>query len=331
MYPFTMLFKPAQDVSVAPMMAYTDRHFRMLARLASPSVRLFTEMITTGALLHGDAQRALAYSDEEHPIAVQLGGNDAKHLARSARLAEQAGFDEINLNVGCPSSRVQEGGIGACLMAQPHLVADCVRAMQDAVSIPVTVKCRLGIDQQTTDEFLDTFIGTVAAGGCSRFYLHARIALLSGLSPAQNRSVPPLQYDRVRALKIRWPNLQIILNGGLDELTAIEDALSWSDGVMIGRAAYHAPMLLAEIHRTWVDDQHRATATEVADAYQQYMRREAAQGTPASRMTRHALGLFNGQPGAKRYRQVLSNASLIKDHGVDVLSVALEQISRRAA
>ncbi len=312
------------------MMAYTDRHCRYLHRLASPSAKLFTEMVTTGALLNGPRARLLAYDPAEHPVALQLGGNDPKALGECTRLAADAGFDEINLNVGCPSSRVQEGRIGACLMAEPELVAEGFSAMAEACPVEVSVKCRLGIDDQACDDFLDTFIGALAAAGCRTFYVHARIALLNGLSPAQNRSVPPLQYERVFALKARWPGLNIVLNGGLDEIAQIQEVCRRCDGAMIGRAAYSNPLLLNALH---VADHGSGalSAFELYDAYCHYVRGELANGTPLGNMTRHMLGLFSGMPGARHFRRSLSDAGRLKQEGVALLDNARQAVARHAA
>ncbi len=315
-------------VHVAPMMAWTDRHCRYLLRLASPSAQLFTEMVTTGALLYGKRRRLLDFDPAEHPVAVQLGGNEPEALATCARLAAERGYDEVNLNVGCPSSRVQDGEIGACLMAQPKRVADCIAAMREAVDIKVTVKCRLGIDDRDSDEFLDTFIATVAEAGCQTFYLHARLALLQGLSPAQNRSVPPLRYERVYALKQRFPNLRILLNGGIDSVQGVADALHHVDGVMIGRAAYHNPLLLADLHRALLDHSHAVDSFELFANYAEYTRREVQAGTPLKSMTRHLLGLFNGQPGARLYRQVLSDSRRLARNDPTLLHDAVGMLRR---
>ena len=312
------------------MMAYTDRHCRYLHRLISPTVGLFTEMVTTGALLHGPAERALAHDAGEHPVAIQLGGNEPSALAACAKMAADAGFDEINLNVGCPSERVQEGRIGACLMAEPKLVAECFAAMAEGVSVPVTVKCRLGIDQHDNEPFLHRFVDALAEAGCRTFYVHARIAILNGLSPAQNRSVPPLNYSRVFALKARRPDLNIVLNGGItDEVSAL-NTLQQVDGVMIGRAAYSNPWLLARLHEQ-LSGQEPLAPFEVYDAYVHYAEREYEKGTRLSNLTRHALGLFSGLPGARRYRQILSDAGRLKAEGPAVLRAAREVVSRRAA
>ena len=319
------------NVSVAPMMAWTDRHCRYLLRLASPSVQLFTEMITTGALLHGGRSSLLDHDTSEHPLAVQLGGNDPGALAQCAQLVAERGYDEVNLNVGCPSERVQEGAIGACLMASPRLVADCVSEMRGAVDVPVTVKCRLGIDDQISDAFLDEFIGTVAAGGCERFYVHARIALLSGLSPAQNRSIPPLRHDRVIALKQRFSHLDIHLNGGLQTTDEVLTALQSCDGAMIGRAAYHDPLLLARVHKSIHDDDWEPSSHTLLEGYRHYLEAQLRAGVPLKSMTRHLLGLFNGVAGARRYRQVLSDTKRLAGNDATILDDAVALLRERSA
>jgi len=329
--PMTAFESNRSRLSVAPMMAWTDRHCRYLLRLASPSAQLFTEMITTGALLHGGRLNLLEHDASEHPLALQLGGNHPEALARCARLAEERGYDEVNLNVGCPSERVQEGAIGACLMASPHLIADCVAAMRDAVDIPVTVKCRLGIDDQTSDAFLDEFVGTVARAGCERFYVHARIALLRGLSPAQNRSIPPLRHDRVVALKQRFMHLQIHLNGGLQTTDDVRAALQSCDGAMIGRAAYHDPLLLARLHQSMHDEAWDLSAHALLEGYRPYLEGQLHNGVPLKTMTRHLLGLFTGMTGARRYRRVMSDAKRLAGNDPTILDDALVGLRERSA
>lgn len=292
---------------VAPMLDCTDRHARHLMRLISRHAWLYTEMVTTGALLRGQPARHLAYSAIQHPLALQLGGSDPAALARCARLGADWGYDEINLNVGCPSDRVQGGRFGACLMAEPALVADCVAAMQAAVRIPVTVKTRLGIDDLDNDVHLHHFIDTVAAAGCRTFILHARKAWLKGLSPHENRTVPPLQYARVHGVKAAMPELEIILNGGLTDLDAALAAGAGLDGVMLGRAVYDSPWLLAEVDaRCYGDDDPVPDRVEVIEAYGAYARDELAAGTPLNALTRPLLGMFNGLPGARAFRRHLS-------------------------
>jgi len=312
------------------MMAWTDRHCRYLHRLSAPRALLFTEMISAAALLNGPRDRLLRFDTAEHPVAIQLGGSDPRELAAAAQLAATAGYDEINLNVGCPSPRVKEGSFGACLMREPALVAACITAMRAAVDVPVTVKCRLGVDDHDSDALLDRFVETVAAGGCDVFYVHARKALLNGLSPAQNRSIPPLQYLRAYRLKNRFPALRFIVNGGIGNAAAVSAHLTQVDGVMIGRAAYQDPIALAGIHASLYGNT-APDAWTLMDRYQQYMARELADGGRLNDMTRHALGLFAGIPGARRYRQILSDARRLKANDVGLVNEALDAIKLRAA
>jgi tRNA-dihydrouridine synthase A len=302
------------------MMAWTDRHCRFFLRQISRYAQLYTEMITAAALCHGDAARLLAHHETEHPLALQLGGSEPGQLADAARLGAAHGFDEINLNVGCPSDRVQTGRFGACLMAEPALVADCVDAMRRAVDLPVTVKCRIGIDDQDCERDLDVFIDTVAGAGCSTFIIHARKAWLQGLDPKANRTVPPLDHERVYRLKRSRPDLEIILNGGVEDLDECERHLEHVDGAMLGRAAYQNPYLLADVDRRFfrcrdeVADRH-----EILERFEPYVAEQLAQGEPLHRMTRHALGLFKGEPGARSYRRILSEEGAADDAGLGVL------------
>jgi tRNA-dihydrouridine synthase A len=319
--------QPDRTLCVAPMMAWTDRHCRYLHRLAAPRALLFTEMVTASALHHGEPASLLRFDPVEHPVAAQLGGSDPVLLANAAALAESAGFDEINLNVGCPSPRVQRGRFGACLMLEPELVRDCISAMRERVAVPVTVKCRLGVDDADSDRLLDHFVTTVADARCSTFYLHARKALLAGLSPAQNRSVPPLQHQRVHALKRRFPELEIVINGGIvdpDDLTAHLDAV---DGVMIGRAAYHAPMTLAAMHARVFGTVEPDRFTVMA-GYRSYMVHELGRGTRLADLTRHVLGLFGGVPGARRFRRALSEAKALARNDIALVDQALAELAR---
>ena len=296
---------------VAPLLDWTDRHCRFFHRLLTKRTRLYTEMVTTGALLHGDAARHLDFSAEEHPLALQLGGSEPADLAQCARLAERWGYDEINLNCGCPSERVQRGAFGACLMAEPHLVADCVKAMRDASGLPVTVKQRIGIDRAESYAFVRDFVGTVAEAGCEVFIVHARNAWLKGLSPKENREVPPLRHEAVYRLKRDFPVLTIVLNGGITTNEGIEAQLVQVDGVMLGREAYHHPWLLADWDRQFFGAaaQH-LERDEVECAMVEYMGRVVARGEPWSHAARHMLGLRNGLPGARRWRQVWSDHRL---------------------
>lgn len=297
----------ANRFSIAPMLDWTDRHCRYFHRLLSKETLLYTEMVTTGAIIHGKGDY-LAYSEEEHPVALQLGGSDPAALAHCARLAEQRGYDEINLNVGCPSDRVQNGMFGACLMGQATLVADCIKAMRDAVSIPVTVKTRIGIDDQDSYAFLCDFIGTVAGRGeCDMFTIHARKAWLSGLSPKENREVPPLDYPRVYQLKRDFPQLTIAINGGVKTLEEAQQHLQHLDGVMMGREAYQNPGILARVDSEIFGSVAKVlSSVEIIESLYPYIERELANGTYLGHITRHILGLFQGVPGARQWRRHLS-------------------------
>jgi tRNA-dihydrouridine synthase A len=289
------------------MMEWTDRHCRYFLRLISRRTRLYTEMVTTGALLHGERERFLRFDPGEHPVALQLGGSEPAAMAACARMGEDRGYDEINMNVGCPSDRVQSGRFGACLMVEPGLVAECVRAMKEAVRIPVTVKTRIGIDYQDSYEALCGFVDTVAAAGCDLLIVHARKAWLQGLSPKENREVPPLRYDVVEALKRDFPMLAIVVNGGIKTLEQAAAMLRQLDGVMIGREAYQNPWLLAAADQAIFGDcTPPPTRHEVLEAYVAYVERGLAEGVPLNAMTKHVLGLFNGRPGARAWRRHLS-------------------------
>ncbi|NVK44074.1 MAG: tRNA dihydrouridine(20/20a) synthase DusA [Oceanospirillaceae bacterium] len=314
--------------SVAPMMDWTDRHCRYFHRLLSGQALLYTEMVTTGALLYGDAERFLRYDPAEHPIALQLGGSDPEALARCARLAEEHGYDEVNLNVGCPSDRVQNNMIGACLMAHPQLVADCLEQMQNAVRIPVTVKHRLGIDDMDSYEELYGFVDIVRQSGCRTFIIHARKAILAGLSPKENREIPPLKYDWAYRIKQDFPQLEIIVNGGIKTLEACEEHLQSVDGVMIGREAYQNPYdILAGIdQRLYGLPGEAPTRRAVAEQMLDYTARELAAGASLGHITRHMLGLFHAQRGGRQFRRHLSENAHRPGAGVDVLKAALERI-----
>ena len=308
-------------LSVAPMMEWTDRHDRFFLRLFNPHVRLYTEMVTTGALLHGRAERFLRFDACEHPVAMQLGGSDPDALAQCARLAEAEGYDEVNLNVGCPSDRVQQGRIGACLMAEPRLVAECIAAMQAAVHIPVTVKHRIGIDEFDSYEHMRDFVATVAETGCRTFVVHARIAILAGLSPKENRDIPPLRYDEVYRLKRELPALEIHINGGIKTVADVATHWQYLDGAMIGREAYHNPYILAEALPLFGVNELPSRAAILA-RYLQFMEAELGAGCPLSQLTRHILGLFQGQPGARRWRQHISENAHKKGAGPEVVTQA---------
>jgi len=353
------------------MMDWTDRHCRYFHRLIAPHVRLYTEMVTCGALLHGDAERFLHYDESEHPVALQLGGSDPADLATCARMGAQAGYDEINLNCGCPSDRVQKGRFGACLMAEPSLVANCVEAMCAAVDIPVTVKCRIGIDDQDSFEFLDRFVDTIADKGCKTFIIHARKAWLSGLSPKENRTKPPITYERAYAIKEKYPQLRIIVNGEIKSAEEITSLLSPRpllssraksrdltpsgkeisplpllrqgyaefsrndnialDGTMIGREAYQNPYMLADIERDIFKCKDIAAREDIALAMAAYAARQQEQfGVPVKSITRHILGLFAGQPGAKQWKRTLSTLPYETGAGSGVILQALEEQQKAA-
>jgi tRNA-dihydrouridine synthase A len=324
--------------SVAPMMDWTDRHCRYFLRGFSSDVLLYTEMITAAAILHGDRRRLLAFDAEEHPVALQLGGSDPGQLAAAARVGEDAGYDEINLNCGCPSDRVASGAFGACLMREPALVGDCVAAMSAAVRVPVTVKMRIGVVtagmrqvhaavasfEDSDFDALCHFVATVRDAGCVAAIVHARKAVLGGLSPKDNREIPPLRYDVVRRLKEIFPLLPVIVNGGLRQCDAVADALSWCDGVMLGREAYHRPFLLAELQqRLYPDGASPPTREALLARMEAYARRELAAGNRLSAITRHMLGLYAGAPGAREYRRTLSEGARVAGAGPEVLRQAV--------
>ena len=317
----------SHKLSVAPMMSHTDRHFRYLLRLLSRHAMLYTEMLTTGALLRGDTDRHVRFHAAEHPIGIQLGGNDPGELADCARIAKHYGYDEINLNVGCPSDRVKSGRFGACLMAEPGLVAECVQAMATADGLPVTVKTRTGIDDCDSYDHLSGFIATVSAAGCRTFIIHARKAWLQGLSPRQNRTIPPLQYGLVYRLKQDFHQLEIIINGGINGLAEVQDHLHYVDGVMLGRAVCNNPYLLAGVDKTLFGMNNMTVSRrKILDGYMQYMETEMANGENLYAMSRHILGLFHGQYGACAYRRYLSTEAHKKNAGVEIINQALALI-----
>lgn len=309
------------------MMDWSDRHCRYLWRLLSRHAVLYTEMVTTGALIHGDRERFLRFNAEESPVALQLGGSDPQALARCAEYAEQWGYDEVNLNCGCPSDRVQNGRIGACLMAEPELVRDCIRAMRERVEIPVTIKHRIGIDDMEDFDGLLHFVNTVADSGCTTFIVHARKAWLQGLSPKENREIPPLNYDLVARLKAERPDLEIIVNGGITTLAQCQALLSDLDGVMVGREIYANPYWLAEVDRQIYGCQAPAPSRlEVMQQFIHYCERELARGVKLSSMTRHALGLYQGLPGARRFRRAISENAHKPGAGTEVIREALKEV-----
>jgi tRNA-dihydrouridine synthase A len=308
------------------MMDWTDRHCRYFMRLLSPTALLYTEMITAADIPHGEAGKLLRYDDSEHPIAAQVGGSSPLLMADAARRAASAGYDEININVGCPSDRVQSGQFGACLMAHPQTVADCFRAMQADIDVPVTVKTRIGIDDRDSDEFLLQFVDALAKAGCRKFVVHARIAILDGLSPKQNRTVPPLNYDRVFRLKQAYPELEIVLNGGVTRIDQVDQLLEHVDGVMIGRQAYHQPYFLAELEHhlrpQWaMPDRHTIVAQLIP-----YIEGQLGEGERLGRIARHLVGLFAGQPGARAWRRHISEHAHRDEAGVEVILEALDAI-----
>ncbi|HLA30092.1 MAG TPA: tRNA dihydrouridine(20/20a) synthase DusA [Pseudomonas sp.] len=305
--PTTSRIEPSRRFSVAPMMDWTDRHCRYFLRQLSRHTLLYTEMVTTGAILHNDSARFLRHSAAEYPLALQLGGSVPAELAACAKLAEAAGYNEVNLNVGCPSDRVQNNMIGACLMGHPQLVADCVKAMQDAVDIPVTVKHRIGINGRDSYAELCDFVGTVKAAGCTSFTVHARIAILEGLSPKENREVPPLRYEVAAQLKQDFPDLEIILNGGIKTLEECQQHLKTFDGVMLGREAYHNPYLLAQVDQLLFGASNPVLSRlEAMQSMRSYIAEHLAEGGSMHHITRHMLGLGQGFNGARRFRQLLS-------------------------
>ncbi len=318
-----------QDVrlAVAPMLDWTDRHCRFFHRKLTRRALLYTEMVVADAVIHGDRAKLLGFDAVEHPVALQLGGSDPGKLARAARIGAEFGYDEINLNVGCPSDRVQSGTFGACLMRTPAVVADCVAAMKAAVDLPVTVKCRIGVDEQDPEIALDALADAVLAAGADALWVHARKAWLEGLSPKENREIPPLDYDRVYRLKARLPGVFVGLNGGIRTLDAAVGALDRVDGVMIGRAAYQEPALLAAVDRriygASVED---ADPRAVAESMIPYVEAERRAGVPAARILKHMIGLFHGRPGARRWRQILTVEGARREAGAEVLRTALDVV-----
>ncbi len=319
---------PSRRLSVAPMLDWTDRHYRYFARLITRNTWLYTEMVTTGALLHGDVPRHLRYHEAEHPIALQLGGSEPHELAQCARLAAEWGYDEVNLNVGCPSERVQKGAFGACLMAEPVLVADCVKAMRDAVDIDVTVKHRIGIDHIDSYDYMREFVDTVAEAGCRTFIVHARNAILKGLSPKENREIPPLKYDYVYRLKQERPDLEILINGGIKSNAEIAAHLQHVDGVMVGREAYHNPYLMAEWDALFYGDERSPLSRgKVVEALLPYVAARLQDGSNVRHIARHVLGLFQGQKGARQWRRMLSDSKELNgaDEGLFIRALLATQ------
>ena len=322
-------------LSVAPMMDWTDRHCRVFHRALAPQARLYTEMVHAQAVIHGDREALLGFDPVEHPVALQLGGSDPELLAQAARIGADWGHDEVNLNVGCPSDRVQAGRFGACLMREPALVADCVAAMQAAVAVPVTVKCRLGVDEDTDYEVLRGFVDPVAAAGCRLFVVHARKAWLQGLSPKENREIPPLRYEWVHRLKAERPELTVVINGGLLSLDQVQAQLAHVDGVMLGRLAYHEPYALHRIATAlYTPDAPLCPRAELLRAIRPYVEAQLARGVALKHIVRHVLGLFHGEPGGRRFRQILSEQAHRAGAGWEVVERALgavEMVGERAA
>jgi tRNA-dihydrouridine synthase A len=309
-------------LSVAPMMDWTDRHCRYFHRLLSPRARLYTEMVTSAALVRGKQLRLLEHSQQEHPVALQLGGSEPAELAQAARFGAEAGYDEINLNVGCPSDRVQSGRFGACLMREPLLVGDCVKAMRDAVDVPVTVKCRIGVDDQDDYADLQQFTETMLGAGIEVLVVHARKAWLKGLSPKENREIPPLDYERVYRLKREFPQLVVVINGGITTVEAVQAHLAQVDGVMLGRAAYHDPYVLAQVEAALYGEPLPARH-EVLARMRPYVEAELARGTALKHISRHLLGLYQGEPGARGFRRVLSEGAHLPGAGWSLVEQAL--------
>lgn len=314
--------------TVAPMLDWTDRHCRYFHRLLTKEAVLYTEMVTTGAILYGNKQRHLEFNQEEHPVALQLGGSEPSDMAECARIAADFGYDEVNINVGCPSERVQKGAFGACLMAEPHLIAECVAAMREAVDVPITVKNRIGIDEQEDYIALRQFVATVADAGCETFIVHARKAWLKGLSPKENREIPPLKYELVYQLKQEFPQLEIIINGGITSLEQCQQHLQHVDGVMVGREAYHNPWMLAQVDPVlYGTPANFHDRKQVVEAFLGYVERQRANDVYLKHMARHILGLFQGVPGAKHWRRHISENAYKPETGVEILLEAMQKIA----
>ena len=297
-------------LSIAPMMDHTDKHFRYLMRLLTKHSILYTEMITTGALIFGNRKKFLDYNSNEHPIAIQLGGNNPKELLECSIMAENEGYNEVNLNIGCPSNRVQNGKFGVCLMTEKELVAECVNNISSNIKIPVSIKTRIGIDNHDSYNFLSDFVKTVSIAGCETFIIHARKAILKGLSPKENRNIPPLNYERVYKIKKEFPNLNIIINGGFTKLDQIKSQLNYVDGVMIGRAAYQNPFLLSKLDNLIFNKSEVSiTRQNILEQYKIYIEKQIREGVSIKNLTRHIIGLYQGQPGARKYRQILSGVT----------------------
>lgn len=315
-------------ISVAPMMDWTDRHCRYFMRILNPDIRLFTEMIVVEALMHGDYRKLLNYDQSEHPVVLQLGGNDPEKMKKAATIGSKAGFDEININVGCPSDRVKSGSFGACLMAKPKLIGNCIQSIKSAVDSPVSVKTRIGIDDLDNYEFLQNFVGIVSESGCTTFIIHARKAILTGLSPKKNLSIPPLNYDRVYQLKSEFNHLNIILNGGLNSIEDCLEHLTVLDGIMIGRHAYRNPWFLKEIYNVILNNQNlEMSRQDVVERMYPYIESQLSKGVKLKHITRHMLGLFSSQPRAKLWRNYISEHSRREKAGIEVLENAFKKMA----
>ena len=315
-------------ISVAPMMDWTDRHCRYFMRILNPDIRLFTEMIVVEALMHGDYRKLLNYDQSEHPVVLQLGGNDPEKMKKAATIGAKAGFDEININVGCPSDRVKSGSFGACLMEKPKLIGNCIQSIKSAVDSPVSVKTRIGIDDLDNYEFLQNFVGIVCEFGCNTFIIHARKAILTGLSPKKNLSIPPLNYDRVYQLKSEFNHLNIILNGGLNSIEDCLEHLTVLDGIMIGRHAYRNPWFLKEIYNVILNNQNlEMSRQDVVERMYPYIESQLSKGVKLNHITRHMLGLFSSQPRAKLWRSYISEHSRREKAGIEVLENAFKKMA----
>lgn len=322
---------PPHRFSVAPMMDWSDRHCRSLHRVLSGQALLYSEMVTSSAVMHGDRDRLLAFDPDQHPVALQLGGSDPAELAAAARIGESYGYDEINLNVGCPSDRVQSGRFGACLMREPALVAECMAAIKAAVSVPATVKCRIGVDDQDPEQSLFALVDACAAAGIDSFVVHARKAWLKGLSPKENRDIPPLDYELVYRLKRERPGLTIVINGGITDLDAVEAHLEHVDGVMLGRAAYHEPGLLGEVDRRVFGAGEDVSEFDAVERFKPYMAEKLEAGVHLAAMSRHMLGLFHGRPGARAWRRILTVEGVKAGAGLEVVDRALDAVREAVA
>lgn len=319
----------SHKLCIAPMMEWTDRHYRYLVRLMTKHTRLYTEMVTSGALIHGDRDRFLKFNQSEHPIALQLGGSEPNDMAQCAKWGEKAGYDEININIGCPSDRVQAGRFGVCLMQEPKQVANCIDAMREQTDVPITVKCRIGVDNDDSYDFLIQFVDSIVAAGCETLIVHARKAWLKGLNPKQNREIPELDYERVYTLKKDYPNLNIVINGGIDSIHQVKKHLQFVDGVMVGRHAYKHPEFLLDVDREiyGANDAQQIGMSEIISEYAHYVQDNIKQGIPLKSMTKHILNVYQGVPGAKKWRRHLSENMHKQGAGVELIYQGLEKVN----